>query len=257
MYGGDLTINRQQKQKIYNEKYKNIPIDFDERLSYMIDYYHLSEKKMDEILLKRDIVINNLFYYDYKVIELYEEPEGASRPRARLTKNNYNKMALNYPDLIHIYVPNAMDDRNYMRKLTETELYDIDGLIYTPCEVEYNVFMKTPSNANITDIFLCEIGLFRPPFKKPDWDNIAKKYCDMYNANIWMDDALVIDGSVHKYYSILPRIEIKLRYLNCLYTKRDFDMLINRKEFDGSRPVQYLNSKGDIVNGLCNNNTKQ
>lgn len=251
-----ILINRNQKQKIYDEKYKNIPIDFNERLSYMIDKYNLSEKKMNEILLKRDIALNNLFYYNYKVIELYEEPEGASRPRVRILKNNYNKIAVSNPELVHVYVPNAKDDHNYMRRLTNPELNAIDGLIYTPCNIEYNIFLKTPYNANITDTFLCEIGLFRPPFKKPDWDNSAKKYCDMYNANVWLDDTLVIDGSVHKYYSILPRVEIKLQYLNCLYTKRDFEMLSHRKDFNPNQQIQYLNSKGEITNGLYNYNSK-
>ena len=44
----------------------------------------------------------------------------------------------------------------------------------------------------------------------------------MYNGNIWIDDALVMDGSVHKYYSILPRVEIRVRFLNMLYNKYQY-----------------------------------
>ena len=203
-------MTRAQKQKQYAMKYGNIPIDYTERLNWMVDYYNLSPSKMDEILLKRQNVLNNLFYYDYNVIELLEEPEGASRPRVRILKSNYNRIAMTDP-MVHVYVPGASEDHRYMRQLVDHELIQLDGLISTPCDIEYNVYLKTPSNANVVDTFLCEIGLFRPPFSKPDWDNIAKKYCDMFNYNIWIDDTLVIDGSVHKYYSILPRVEIKLR----------------------------------------------
>lgn len=238
---------RAQKQKIYKDKYGAIPIDYRERLEWMVDKYHLSASKMDEILYKRQNVLSNIFYYDYNVLELLEEPEGASRPRVRVLKNNFNKLAISDPTMVHIYVPGASDDRSYMRKLIHTaDIQSIDNLITTPCDIEYNAYFKTPSNANIVDTFLCEIGLFRPPFCKPDWDNIAKKYCDMFNSNIWIDDTLVIDGTVHKYYSILPRVEIKLRYLNCVYTKGFYNSLMSKKGLD-TYDIHYLDSKGDFV----------
>lgn len=238
-------MTRAQKQKQYAMKYGNIPIDYTERLNWMVDYYNLSPSKMDEILLKRQNALNNLFYYDYNVIELLEEPEGASRPRVRILKSNYNRIAMTDP-MVHVYVPGASEDHRYMRQLADHELIQLDGLISTPCDIEYNVYLKTPSNANVVDTFLCEIGLFRPPFSKPDWDNIAKKYCDMFNYNIWIDDTLVIDGSVHKYYSILPRVEIKLRYLNCVYTKNFYNAMLARKGFNNPN-LHYLDRKGELV----------
>jgi len=238
-------MTRAQKQKQYAMKYGNIPIDYTERLNWMVDYYNLSPSKMDEILLKRQNALNNLFYYDYNVIELLEEPEGASRPRVRILKSNYNRIAMTDP-MVHVYVPGASEDHRYMRQLVDHELIQLDGLISTPCDIEYNVYLKTPSNANVVDTFLCEIGLFRPPFSKPDWDNIAKKYCDMFNYNIWIDDTLVIDGSVHKYYSILPRVEIKLRYLNCVYTKNFYNAMLARKGFNNPN-LHYLDRKGELV----------
>ena len=238
---------RKQKAKEYQEKYGRIPIDYYERLNWMIDEYNLSTQKMDEILIKRQNVLNNLFWFDYNVMELLEEPEGQSRPRVRILRSNYNQLAMANSQLIHVYVPGSGQDQQYMRRLVGEELHQIDKFICTPCDIEYNIFLKTPSNMNITDIFLCEIGLFRPPFAKPDWDNIAKKYCDMYNHNVWLDDALVIDGSVHKYYSILPRVEIKLRYLNCVYTRNFHSAMINRKDFDTNQNLNYLDRKGELV----------
>ena len=237
---------RAQKQRIYESKYGSIPIDYEERLNWMIDKYKLSPKKMEEILQKRQNVMSNLFYYDYNAIELLEEPTGASRPRVRILKSNFNKLAIADRSMIHVYVPGAGEDHRYMKKLVDAELVQLDSLISTPCSIEYNAYFKTPSSLSITDTFLCEIGIFRPPFIKPDWDNIGKKYCDMFNYNIWMDDSMVIDGTVRKFYSILPRVEIKLRYLNCIYTKRFYDSIVSRKGFDNPN-LQYLNSKGELV----------
>lgn len=213
----------------------------------MIDQYNLSENKMAEIIEKRDNMMNNLFFYECKVIQLLEEPEGTSRPRFRiLKKGNYNQIALNN-QFVHVYTPHAAEDHMYMRELCEQELVQLDSLISTPCVVKYDAFYKTPSYLNTTDTFLSEIGLIRPPVDKPDWDNLGKKYCDMYNHNVWVDDALVYDAEVHKYYSILPRIEIHLKYLNALYTKHQYNRMIQRKDYDGSN-INYLDRYGRIVN---------
>lgn len=238
--------NRKIKSKEYEEKYGHIPVDYNDRLNWMIEYYHLSPQKMNEILEKRQNVLNNLFFYDYNVVELLEEPEGASRPKVRVLKGNFHKIAKADPMMVHIYVPGAGDDRKYMQRIIlENELDKFDTFIYTPCQIEYNMYIKTPKSYNVVDTFLSEIGLIRPPYK-PDWDNAGKKYCDMFNSNIWLDDALVIDGSVHKYYSILPRVEIKLRYLNVLYNRNQFKSLQNKKDYDKVKNPAYLDSKGEI-----------
>lgn len=238
--------NRKIKSKEYQEKYGHIPVGYEDRLRWMVDYYHVSPIKMDEILEKRQAMLNSLFYYDYNIVELLEEPEGASRPKVRILRNNFNKLAKADPTMVHIYVPGAGDDRKFMQRIVENqELDKFDNFIYTPCQIEYTMYIKTPTSYNITDIFLAEIGLIRPPVK-PDWDNAGKKYCDMFNSNIWLDDSLVIDGIVHKYYSILPRVEIKLRYLNALYNKQQFNSLKNKKDYDKINEAVYINSKGEL-----------
>ncbi len=116
-----------------------------------------------------------------------------------------------------------------MKRLINNDLIELENLIHTPCIVEYNVYQKTPTVFNTTDTFLAELGLIRP-ITKPDWDNIGKKYSDMYNHNVWIDDTLVISGTVNKYYSILPRIEIKLKYLNMLYNKYQYNSIKDKIE---------------------------
>lgn len=243
--------SRKQKAEEYQRKYGDIPLNYSDRLNYMIDKYKLdvNPKKMQEIIDKRNMMMSTLQFFDLEVVSLYEEPEGTSRPRFRIiNRRNFHMEALHNGDFVHVYTPGAKDDFIYMRRMMDNELIALEGLINTPVDIEYNCFFKTPSSYNITDTFLCEIGLIRPSLAKPDWDNTGKKYCDMYNYNVWLDDATVNDGTVHKFYSILPRVEIKLRYLNCVFNKHQYNGIIKRANYDGS-PVPYMNNKGEIING--------
>ena len=86
---------------------------------------------------------------------------------------------------------------------------------------------------------MAEIGLDRP-ITKPDFDNIAKLYSDMYNSNVWLDDCLTIRGSVDKFYSILPRVEIDLRFLNGVYNKHQYNNIINRKDFTENMSLNII-----------------
>ena len=239
------TKTRKQKQKEYFEKYGEIPIDNTERIAYMINKYNLSESKMNEILYKKEEMMKNLFFYQCTVVQLLEVPEGSARPRfTRLNKSNFNKAAIGN-DFVHVYTPHAAEDHMYMKQLCDDDLIKLDYLINTPCVVTYDAFYKTPSYFNTTDIFLSEIGLIRPAIDKPDWDNVGKKYCDMYNHNVWLDDSLVYDGAVHKYYSILPRVEITLQYLNAVYNKAQYKKIISRKDYDNG-PLAYLDNSGRL-----------
>lgn len=147
-----------------------------------------------------------------------------------------------------MYSINARDDFLYMRRLVETELLSLNNLISTPCIIEFDAYYKTPSSFSITDKFMAELGLI-DPITKPDWDNIGKKYSDMYNHNVWLDDSLVKKGTVEKFYSILPRVEIRLKYLNCVFNKYQYNMITNRKDFEDNNSLKYINNKGEVDNG--------
>lgn len=215
----------QKKQMEYLNKYGDIPIDYKERLLWMMDYYKITDQQSKEILQQRDDMLNSLYYNNYKVV-LYELPEGAKRPRFRFCKSNISNGARE--GFIHVYSPDASAGFRQMKRLiAENELYYLDQLINTPCTIIFNAYFKTPSNFNKKEIFLAEIGL-ENPITKPDFDNIAKKYSDMYNSNIWIDDALTISGTVNKFYSILPRVEIDLYFMNMLQNKHQYNSIINR-----------------------------
>lgn len=221
--------NRKQKEEEYKQKYSHIPIDYNERLEWMYDNLKINNKKAREILEKRSGMMNSLYYRDITIM-LFEEPEGTPRPRFRLiNRQNFVNEAINNGQFVHVYSLNAKEDSLYMQRLLDQDLVQVQELIWTPCIVEYNIYQKTPTVFNTVDTFLAEIGLIRP-ITKPDWDNIGKKYSDMFNHNVWLDDTLVISGTLNKYYSILPRVEIKLRYLNTLYNKYQYNTISKRTE---------------------------
>lgn len=213
---------RKQKELEYAEKYSHIPIDYEERLSWLYDHLHITEKKSKEIIDKRYNMLNSLEYLDLRIV-LYENPEGTPRTRFRLiNRENLCNMAISNQSFVHVYSITGKSDRLHMeRLLSEQDLMTVNKLIYTPSIVTYTTFFKTPSYYNSVDTFLAEIGLNRH-MVKPDWDNLGKKYSDMSNSNIWIDDNIVIEGTVKKMYSVLPRIEIDLKFLNMLYNIHDY-----------------------------------
>lgn len=223
--------SRKQKAKLYESKYSEIPRDYIERLSWMYDKYHITKAKAEEILRAKYNMLSSLYYSDDILVVLYEEPEGSPRPRARyVNKSNLTSYAKSDPGYIQVYSLTGASDRKFMKRLIDdNDLMKLDHLICTPCDVEYNTFSKTPSSYNTINTFLSEVGIIRP-VSKPDFDNMEKKYADMYNGNVWIDDALVQDAAIHKYYSILPRVEIRLKFLNLLYTKAQYEQIIKRVE---------------------------
>lgn len=213
----------------------------------MVDQYHLSSSKMNEIICKKRMMESYLQYEHIKIV-LYEDPDGAKRPRFRMvSKTNYMEAALQHPDFVHVYSPNAADDSKFMHRLIDEELVSLRWFIQTQCIVTINTYKRTPSNFNVTDVFIAEMGLHRDP-SYPDWDNIGKKYSDMFNANVWLDDNLVVTGTVNKYYSILPRIEIYVDYLNYASSKQQYSKIINRKDYNTEYPIGYLGTDGRPIN---------
>lgn len=233
--------SRKQKSKIYYQKYNDIPRDYQERINYIIDKYHFSQKDLDRVITTRNQMLQELYLMPEIFVVLYEEPEGSPRPRARyVNKHNLSSAAKSDPGHIQVYSITGASDKRFMKQLiTDQEFNFLDSLIYTPCFVDYTSFHRIPSNYSKTEVMLAEMGIIRPP-TKPDFDNIEKKYADMYTENIWLDDNLVISATINKYYSILPRIEIRLRYLNMLYNKHQYQSMKNKLDKVGITEAKFF-----------------
>ncbi len=234
---------RKQKASDYEEKFSHIPIDYKERLNWLYDTLHITEKEGWNILTTRSQMLSSLKYSTINII-LFEQPEGSPRPRFRIiNRSNISNMAISNPNFVHVYSLTGYEDSMHMKRLVdEGELNELNQFIATPCVVDINAYVRTPSYYTREQKILAEIGLDRP-LSKPDWDNIGKKYSDMFNKNVWLDDTLVVDGAVHKYYSALPRIEIRIQYLNMLYNKHQFNRMLGRTDMEDCSQLEYF-SKG-------------
>ena len=215
--------NRKQKMLEYEEKYSNIPRDYRARLEFMYDNLNINESKAVEIMKQRQAFMHSMYYETLRLV-LYEIPEHTPRPRARL---------INKAGII-----NAATGNNSF-----IQVYSITGrqnrLLCTPCDIEYRTYFPTPSNYNKVEKFLAEIGLDRP-MAKPDFDNIEKSYADSFTSNIWIDDIVVVDATLRKYYSILPRVEIDLMYANQVCNRHQYKSIINRKDFTSDMNLHYF-----------------
>ena len=219
---------RKQKAEEYENKYSHIPRDYYQRLQWMYDNMKLSDRTVREIFSKRDAMLASLDYNEFFIV-LYEEPEGTPRPRFRLiNRRNISNAAMSNGSFVQVYSITGADDQRFMKRLiSNNDFMQFNQQLCTPLEITYDAFFKTPSGFNKVDTVLAEVGLIRP-LTKPDWDNIGKKYSDMYNSNIWLDDSFVVSGTVNKYYSILPRVEIRLKYLNMVYNRYQYNAIRNR-----------------------------
>lgn len=230
--------SRKEKFYIYEDKYGDIPEDNRKRLEWMYDKYKLNEKKANDIIDAANTIYNQSKFETIKIV-LFEEPEGSPRPRFRIV-NRYNMLdtAMSNSQFVHVYSITGKEDNVHMQRLMSNgEIGEVKQILYTPCEFIIDAYVKTPSTFPVKDIFLSEVGLIRP-LNKPDWDNIGKKYSDMLNGNIWLDDTLVVDGTVRKFYSIKPRVEITIRPLNAVYNKYQYDSTM--KKLEKLKQPQYV-----------------
>jgi Holliday junction resolvase RusA-like endonuclease len=191
-------------EKEYEKLYGDIPTDTVERMNYLLKDKNLHKSKLhvyDEV--KRLLNIN------WKTISytIYLLPKATPRPRSG--KNGI------------FYVKGASDNRKFFQKY----LIDQDiPLITTPVKFHCVSYFPIPKSMNHIEQILAEMG-FIYPVSKPDWDNLAKAYCDMIQGSILFDDSLVIEGTSKKFYSVKPRIEITVSYME------DFDSQFNKNKF--------------------------
>ena len=236
-----------QRQKEYEEKYGSIPCDYKERIAWMDDHYKLNNTTRQQIIDRMNNMMNNIYFYDFLIV-LYMVPEGTPRHRYRLiTPKNYMSAAINNP-YVQVYQPRAADKHNYFKKLVDSEVVQLQQFIQTPFTCHINTFFPMPSNYSRSDIFVAESGLDMN-IKKPDIDNVMKSYLDMFNATVWLDDNICFGGSLYKFYSIKPRIEISIRYANCAFNKYQYDHIISRVGYQDNDSLYYLDKLGNPVGG--------
>lgn len=234
--------NKKQKMLEYSEKYSGIPTEYRARLEYLYNKLNIDDQKSDEILAAREAFIRSTYYETIRIV-LYEIPEYTPRPRARIiNKAGIINAVSGNNSFIQVYSITGRQNKEYMKMFTQENLGYLNQLLCTPCDIEYKTYFPTPSCYNKVDTFLAEIGLHRPIIK-PDFDNIEKSYGDSFTGNVWIDDIVVVDATIRKYYSVLPRVEIDLKYANQLCNYHQYKSMINRKDFTEEMQVQYFGGK--------------
>ena len=101
-------------------------------------------------------------------------------------------------------------------------------MIATPCKFYADIYFPTPKGMTKEEKLRSELKLIHH-VSKPDWDNLGKTYSDMVQNTIILDDSLIIEGKVTKYYSIKPRIEITILFADRYDCKFNEKSIKNRK----------------------------
>lgn len=184
--------------------YFEIPEDFTDRIEYMLKESNLHRQKT-----KVYDKLKSIFNIKWETLKytIYLVPKATPRPRAGMHGV--------------FYVAGASENKSFFRR-NFIKHEDIT-LITTPCKFRCKCFLPIPKSMNKVEKIIAEMG-FIYPISKPDWDNLGKTYCDMIQDILLYDDSLIIEGTTIKRYSIKPRIEVEISYME------DFDSDFNRKK---------------------------
>lgn len=205
-------------EKEYIEKYGHIPSNRLERFIYLVK--KLNIKRGIDKLFEEMHRINNI---KWKRLDIVISLEPKATPRARSNR----KMNV-------FYVKGASNNRKRFRKFMNNIGHD---MIITPIKFKCDIYVNISSGMSKIEKLLAELGFIRP-INRPDWDNFGKTYSDMVQEQLILDDSLIIEGTVRKFYSCKPGVEISIEYME------DFD-----SKFNKDRIYSYKNNNVKDVEG--------
>ncbi len=193
-------------EKEYKEKYGNIPISQSERLDILVNNLKRKKRKEKKDLFEEIKRISNIEWESYK-FTIWLLPKATPRPR--INKNT---------QLFYVYGSDV--NKKLFKQFLKENPHE---MIITPMIFTTDIYIPIPKTMNSYEAILAELGLVRP-ISKPDFDNVAKTYSDMIQGLLIYDDALIIEGTSRKFYSLKPRIEVTIKYM------KEFDSLFNQKK---------------------------
>lgn len=199
-----------QQEKEYNEKYGHIPDNTEDILKYIESTKRLDWDKINEL----ENTINKLKWHTLDIL-LPVIPKPSPRPRHNSFTNTF-------------YVVGAKENHKLIKKYLKEH-----DIIYTRTHFYMETYQPTPSSMSNSEIYCAEKRLIEP-LQNGDWDNLAKTYCDMLQGELLLNDNIITRGTVQKYYSIKPRVVMKLMYQD------GFDCKFNERKIKNS--TAYLNS---------------
>jgi Holliday junction resolvase RusA-like endonuclease len=198
--------------QLYKDDYGHITNDHMERIYNFLD--GITDKQLEGV--RNDIEYNLNTRWKSISFIFYFIPKAT--PRARLS--GFGK---------HFYVSDAMNNRKLMEKFVKSELADFN-IITTACKLYCDCYFPIPKSMNKSEKLRAEMKLVNN-LTKPDWDNLGKTYSDMIQNTIIMDDSLIIEGVVRKFYSSKPRIELTIEYADRYDSKYNMKNITRRKQY--------------------------
>lgn len=207
-----MKLNQLSKEENeYNEKYGKYPDQKEEILRYLENNLKLDFDKIRE----EEERVKNIPWKELS-ITLPIVPKPSPRPRYSFKTE-------------HFYVIGAGKNKQVIKKYI-----DNCNIIYTRTDLTVVTYQPTPTSMMTkNEIYLAEKGIIQP-IQNPDWDNLGKTYSDMIQGILLLNDNIVNPGTVVKYYSVKPRVDIFIKYQD------GFDSNFNRKKITTS--TQYVNT---------------
>lgn len=192
-------------EKDYIDRYGGIQDDIYSRIAFITNGKNLKTimKKLNEAIKTINSIRWNTLSFT-----IYMVPQATPRPRSGHGV---------------FYVKGASANKKFFLKHVKKYLKEKDiNIIATPVKFYCTAYFPIPRSMSIVEKICAELGYIKP-ISKPDWDNVAKTYCDMIQGSILYDDALIIEGTSEKRYSVKPRIEITVKYMegyDCKFNER-------------------------------------
>lgn len=189
----------------YQMLYGGIPNTQEEILDYIEEHFRINPKRLQEM-------IDQVKAIQWETIEFSMKIVPKPSPRPRLSNKGY-----------HFYVKGAADNKKAIKKYIDRHI------IYTRTEIDIRTYLPTPvSSMSNVEIYMAEAGLIYP-VGGSDVDNLMKTYLDMIQGHLLLNDNIVTRGTLEKFYSLKPRLEIRIRY------QTDFDSKYNRRKVTSTK----------------------
>ena len=122
------------------------------------------------------------------------QPQGKLRPRRSYGRMYSPEKTVNYETYI-----------KEMFVISYPDFVLLEGAL----EITITAWMMIPKSTSKRRAKLMVERVIRPD-KKPDWDNLSKVVGDALEGLAYKNDAQIVDGILHKYYSVSPRLEIEI-----------------------------------------------
>ena len=198
----------------YNAAYNHIPKDYMERLSWLFTEERFTKEDL-ELLME---YVDELAAVEWKEVTYIFYMDPFATPRPKLNPNTFT-----------FYVGGAYYNKNIFDKFMEVHSNN-EAVISTPCIMQTKTYTHTPNSMSKIEKMAAELEMLHN-VNAPDWDNLGKSYCDMVQGALVSNDSIVVKGAVEKFYSVLPRVEVNVRFMtkyDCRFNKSSVE---RRKSF--------------------------